>query len=90
MLDAKDCNFDFSLFNEILTTNSVLTLRPGGVGGSNLSVGLTLSVLISNFDSPLTGQQIRSILFVHSLIALKDFIVSYHKSNRRYRQSENS
>ena len=25
-----------------------------GGGGSNLSVGLTLSVLISNFDSPLT------------------------------------
>ena len=24
-----------------------------GVGGSNLNVGLTLSVLISNFDSPL-------------------------------------
>ena len=27
-------------------------LRPGD-GGSNLSVGLTLSVLISSFDSPL-------------------------------------
>ena len=30
-----------------------LTLRPWGWGGSNLSVGLTLSVWISNFDSPL-------------------------------------
>ena len=35
-----------------------------GVAGSNLSVGLTLSVLISNFDSPLR----ENIVFLNNTI----------------------
>ena len=51
VLDAKDYNYIF--FHCLMIVR--IDAKAWGVGGSNLSVGLTLSLLISNFDSLLNN-----------------------------------
>ena len=56
MLDAKDCNWGFLIVKKKSpndgTANTGWTIKPGD-GESNLRVLWTLTVRISNFDSPL-------------------------------------
>ena len=67
MLDAKDAILAFHCLMKYFRIDA----KAWGVGGSNLSVGLTLSVLISNFDSPLRYSEDFLLLFFRNRYMLK-------------------